>query len=896
MCTIYNRAREIMAKSFSFKDSLTTRKIVLVLILIACLIFIFMQKDSFLKSRVFLNDVKVPFISETHRSNIQDHPETVTNDMRRYQARAVTTKKISMKGTKTIKQRFIAQESRLSLTKIFFNNPDSYQSRGTVTVSLENKNGKTLAESHLDTNLIAHNDITRFSFNGDSEALNSNVIVTTMQSGQTDRSLDVKKGDAYYLVIKSKNVKTNDAFDVYLLQQKVNDENTLTVDGKAVKGEHLMASIQYNHFTLSVFLIFILAIIVAIALILLPLKEIQQAYDRRRALRGKKPLDLNKLFLRIMFFLTPFVSYYIIAKITGLTTKTAIHQLLSLEGALNMMIIGFIWLLVYTCWNRTKYTIMVTISVAFGFGLVNYMLLLFRDSPFIATNLSSVGTAFDVLGTYHLTFDKVSLWAIMLTTIWICLTLSLKQYKGLPLKRRLAVLALLAVWGFTFNYVIFQSDILEKNKIEVSGFKPKLNYKDNGYALSFLVTVRTSFVDKPDNYSKVAVAEITKNYKSDKIVKVRKATRKTPNIICIMDEAYSDLRAVGNFQTSSEYMPFYNSLKENTIKGTMHTSIFGGSTADTEFEYLTGFSMDFLPFHSVPYTNMVKSKTPSLAWDLRARGYGGNIAFHPGMVNSYNRYNVYPLLGFQKHLSIDDMKNPEKIRSYVSDEADFTRVEQEYEKYKQSGQQAPFNMFNVTIQNHSDYKISNGVVKTSLTISDDSVREEEAEQYLNLIKLTDDALQGLIEYFQNVDEPTVIVLFGDHQPRVGSSFYESLYGKSDDELTLEETDRKYQVPFMIWANYNIKSKENVEISANYLSSYLLQQTGGQMTGYNKYLMNLYKKLPVITAIDYQDRAGNVYSPKQKSKYSKLLRQYQKVQYNGFIDKKNMVDDFFYLTK
>lgn len=123
-----------------------------------------------------------------------------------------------------------------------------------------------------------------------------------------------------------------------------------------------------------------------------------------------------------------------------------------------------------------------------------------------------------------------------------------------------------------------------------------------------------------------------------------------------------------------------------------------------------------------------------MSWTLKAQGYGGDIAFHPGMRTSYNRNNVYPLLGFDRHIALEDLNHPKMLRAYVSDQQDFEKIEQEYEVYKKSGRSNPFYLFNVTIQNHAGYKLSNGTVGSEIAITDDNVREEEAEQYLNLIK------------------------------------------------------------------------------------------------------------------------------------------------------------------
>ena len=141
-----------------------------------------------------------------------------------------------------------------------------------------------------------------------------------------------------------------------------------------------------------------------------------------------------------------------------------------------------------------------------------------------------------------------------------------------------------------------------------------------------------------------------------------------------MNEAYSDLAVLGEFGVNEDYMPYYHGLKENAIKGWMHPSIFGGSTANTEFESLTGYTLRFLPFRTVAYRNIIKEEIPALPYELKAMGYPEAFAFHPGERTSYRRDEVYPLLGFDKHIAVEDLKDPEKIRDYVSDSYDYKVV------------------------------------------------------------------------------------------------------------------------------------------------------------------------------------------------------------------------------
>ena len=153
----------------------------------------------------------------------------------------------------------------------------------------------------------------------------------------------------------------------------------------------------------------------------------------------------------------------------------------------------------------------------------------------------------------------------------------------------------------------------------------------------------------------------------------------------------------------------------------------------------------------------------------------------------------------------------------------------------------------------------------------------------------------LVEYFKKVDEPTIIVMFGDHQPPISNDFYNTLFGKDTDKLSVVKKADWYSTPYVIWANYDIEEKE-LDMSANYLSSYVMNIAGNKLTGYNKYLLELQKELPVISAVCYKDKDGNVYANDEKSKYSELLHTYRMLQYNQLFDEEGRLDEFFFLQK
>lgn len=125
-----------------------------------------------------------------------------------------------------------------------------------------------------------------------------------------------------------------------------------------------------------------------------------------------------------------------------------------------------------------------------------------------------------------------------------------------------------------------------------------------------------------------------------------------------------------------------------------------------------------------------------------------------------------------------------------------------------------------------------------------------ATDYLSLVKKSDEALGELLQYFETFNEPTVILMFGDHMPMISEEFYEYLYGKFLEDLSIDEQEKKYIVPYILWANYDIEEKDIGDISANYLGAYLLDVIGMDMPDYFKWLLKTSEEYPIITANGY----------------------------------------------
>ena len=525
------------------------------------------------------------------------------------------------------------------------------------------------------------------------------------------------------------------------------------------------------------------------------------------------------------------------------------------------------------------------------FSLTNYFTTTFRGIPILASDLTIMGTAMNVVGNYKYSLDLTRTITLLGLIAWCILLFRVKRLRLPKGKKRISAILGSAAICFASFWIMIYTPVMTVTPmhVTVNTFRPIKSYRKNGCVLTFMRSIQLMMIHKPDGYSANAAEEIATPYRSESTA----GNAKKPNVIAIMDEAFADLQAVGDFRTSEDVMPFYHSLTKNTVKGFSYVSVFGGQTANTEFEFLTGLSKAFVPASATPYQLYIKSLLPGLTTHLGNQDYQGMLAFHPFRANGYNRDHVYPNLGFSDFISLKDLdvSASDKIRNFVSDAADFQVIIDQYEQAKKKSN-APFYLFNVTMQNHSGYDQDFDNLDMPISI-EEKCDDPELKRYLNLIHHSDTALKSLIEYFSKQEDPTVIVFFGDHEPGLSNEVYSKILGKNVEKLSAEENMDLYKTPFLIWANYDIEEQENVNISMNYLSTLMLESTGMKLSPFNQFLLDIHKQIPVLTTNGYFGEDGSYYSLKDESSpYYETLRKYQILQYNDLFDKKKRIENFF----
>lgn len=516
----------------------------------------------------------------------------------------------------------------------------------------------------------------------------------------------------------------------------------------------------------------------------------------------------------------------------------------------------------------------------------------FRGIPMMAPDVLTAKTATSVMANYtiQLTFKEYIAFFLILVMLYVFLQMSETRICR-KIWVRAAALVVTIVCSVMVTQKVVLSDYMKENGINIRMFRPMESYQKYGMVVTFARSVGYARVDKPEGYSTAKVNQIIKKYETSQKDSVN-TSRKNPNIITVLNETYSDIKVLGDFQTNEDYMPFYHSMKENCVKGYTYASIVGGQTANTEFELLTSNTLGFLSAGTTAFQLYIHDEMPSLVSNLKANGYSGNKAMHPFNPYNYNRPAVYSYLGFSDFIDKFDFPEDTKmLREYISDDANVDRVISEFEENRKKTSQ-PFYMYNLTIQNHSPYDQDASNFKQTIKLEDDKY-DAQANRYLNLMKYSDASLKKMVNYFEKCDEPTIILFLGDHQPRLTDSFLNKITDGAYQTWTSEDMMKRYQVPFVIWANYDIKEQQIEKTSMNYLQSILMETAGVKMSGYQTFLNEIRKEVPTITSQGYWGENGKFYQvDNKKSPYYDIIQEYRIIQYNMMFDVKNRVNSFF----
>lgn len=575
--------------------------------------------------------------------------------------------------------------------------------------------------------------------------------------------------------------------------------------------------------------------------------------------------------IRILFALViPLGCFY--------TFETLTHQMstmIELAKRLNIAFYYWLFLFVFFIAGRTSISMAICVSAIAIIGVGNYFVVMFRSNPIVPWDIYSFETAMSVADNYVFSVD----WALAEHIAMFILMLIVGVRTNIRLNKKILrpiLTVAMCIPAYFYISYLWQDNLERNTGLNDTLFNAKYMHSKDGFFVSFILDIHFLQIEEPKNYSDEYALSLLNKQKVEKV----ETPEELPDIIAIMDETFSDPAVLGEFETNKDYMPFVHSILRgevaNTISGYTDVSVLGGNTANSEFEFLTGNSMAFFPNGSVPYLQYIRDGISTIVPQLEEYGYT-TYGTHPYRAKGWNREFIYDLMGFDYRYFQGSFPFEDKLRNYVSDEADFKSILE-----WRNNTEGPFFMFNVTMQNHSNYggDFDNFdpqiVAKFKNTYSNKYLNK-----YLSLMYETDQDVASLLSELSQSDRKTIVVFWGDHQPNdyVVRPIYKE-YGLDFDNQTYEQQQQRQKTPFFIWANYDIQEQTNVEISLNYLNILLFETAGLQLDEYQTFRKNLWQgQIPMMNAVGYRNDDGDLVEyDDAPEEIQNLLNEYQNIQY------------------
>ncbi len=543
----------------------------------------------------------------------------------------------------------------------------------------------------------------------------------------------------------------------------------------------------------------------------------------------------------------------------------------------------------YLVFNNVFFSAALVSTVFHVASLINRFKIIFRDDPFVPQDVFLGAEAANIMSDTKMKLDITLISLVLIFSLAMLILGIFIKFKKVKISFKIAGCIAIVGIALLSNTFVYSSRAIydrmpSKSKAYVAGV-----FNDVGFNYCFLYNISAYKMEVPESYSKSAAENLVKKYtKSKATPKVR------ANVIIVMNEAFSDISLDKAFKFTPDDDPLKNfkaiEKEKNSVSGHMIVPNFGGGTANTEFDVMTG--MQTLNLNTVPTSSfrLIHRNIKSIAGVFGSDSYK-KYFMHPGDSWFYNRANVYRFLGVEDQTYIDQFKKPEDLKgSLVSDKAAGQKIISLYEKNSDSGKNPVFN-YNVTIQNHMPYTSSKYSGLKVKAVPTDKKLSPQAKtllsNYFEGVRDTDKLLKTLTDYFRERQEPVILVFFGDHKPSLGDSYlaYREAGIDINESGTIEQAMKSREVPYIIWANDSAGSildfpatartlalPEDKTISANYLGAIVLQLLGYE--GYDPYfdfLNDLRKELPVITRYNFKTSSGytDKLSDKQKAMVQNL---------------------------
>lgn len=395
------------------------------------------------------------------------------------------------------------------------------------------------------------------------------------------------------------------------------------------------------------------------------------------------------------------------------------------------------------------------------------------------------------------------------------------------------------------------------------------NYLGNGFVGGFLYNLDIPPPAPPTGYDKATMARIAERYAdaAARLNATRGGSLQDVNVVLLLSESFTDPLALDGIHVAEDPIPFTRGLMARTTSGRMLAANIGGGTANMEFEALTGMSMSQLPPQiRSPYQMLVPQYAtfPSAVRWFEHTGHRP-IAIHPFTTEMYRRRDVYRTFGFDQFVYDATMRVTDRSGhdGFISDAAAFDELTGQLR-----GSAEPLFVNLVTMQNHMPYP---GRYDDPVPVTGpDGQRLDDIGHYVRGLTHTDRALRELVRNLERLDEPTVVVFYGDHQP---GSYPDAVFDANGAAVM-------HQTPFFVWASFAGRDRPQPVTSPTHFVDLVFERADAPVPPYYALLQRLRTEIPAM-------RRGLWFGPDSRRvsredltrRARQLLHDYRMVQYD-----------------
>ncbi len=488
-------------------------------------------------------------------------------------------------------------------------------------------------------------------------------------------------------------------------------------------------------------------------------------------------------------------------------------------------------------------------------GIINGCILSNRVTPFGFTDLKCINDLFAMNNTNYFTAEEATIVVIGLGAFFLfCAVLFIKgpRYQGKIHK----IVVLASIVSVMFIGLPVTTSAAQNANVVASYFSNiAQGYENYGFIYGFSSSVVDRGMRKPDDYTEEHVAEITDKVESSK-QETTVAKKDAPNIICVLLESFCDPDEIKFLHYNDDPIPTFHELEKNYTTGYLTVPVVGAGTANSEFEVLTGMSMQYFGTGEYPYkTILKKTDCESTAADLASIGYGTH-AVHNNGGNFYSRVNAFSMMGFDTFTS-KELMNIQTYTPNGSWATDDVLVDETIKTLDSTPDQPDFT-YTITVGTHGDYP-KEQVIENPKYIANGSFDQETKNQwtyYINQLNEVDTFMSDLIKKVNERDEDTVIVFFGDHLPTMG----------------LQDSDMRsgdiYKTKYVTWNNMGLEKKD-ADLYAYQLMANITNSVGiheGTILNYHQTQMNSADYQDGLENLQYDILYGDRYCYNGKDKY------------------------------